>query len=296
MPWPRGPLHPNECLVPTSAPAAALLCSLLAIAACSSPLPWPESPLLPLPSAEVDASYPTTEEEAVRAIVGHYAHFDVVAYEDATTRTPMRTFIVSYGFTDFVEEDGRLLQSDRFLFAEYALNQRGVQTSFDEDAVQAIEPRVQQVELSREDDLWRIYRPESPVLLGIEGDPTKPLSRDPDDPNLVDADGDGKPGVTVDLRIGGLIHGEIYITRREVYRDHLALYPDGRIIGHVEDLSEQFVIDANMKILRQQSNNEQVPDPGLNPVLLVPVDASVDTIEALRAMRSTLFPPAPEFR
>ncbi|MFO7619682.1 MAG: hypothetical protein R6W81_00245 [Bacteroidales bacterium] len=69
-------------------------------------------------------------------------------------------------------------------------------------AVQAIKPRVQKVEVFREDGKWFIYRPESPSLLGIEGDPMKPLSTDPDDPNLTDPDNDGHPGVTVQISVG----------------------------------------------------------------------------------------------
>ena len=41
-------------------------------------------------------------------LVGHYAHFDVVAYIDTTTQTTMKTFIVSYGFSDFYLENGKL--------------------------------------------------------------------------------------------------------------------------------------------------------------------------------------------
>ena len=227
------------------------------------------------------------------AIAGRYAHYDVVAYEDVTTKTPMRTFVVSYGFTEFVEEDGQLVQIDDFCFAEYALNQRNVETSFSDQAVVAIEPRNQQVTLSQADGLWQVYRPESPVLLGITGDPSLPLSQDPDDPNIIDADGDGKPGVTVQIHIGGFIDGEIYITRREIYRNHLTLLADGELVGHVEDLSEQFVIDANMRILRQPSNNRQVDDPGLNPLLLVPTE--VETCDELRHRRDEFFPAAPTF-
>jgi hypothetical protein len=269
--------------------------SMMSLGSCSNPLPWPESPLHELSQAPPGPGYPATREEAIATIAGRYAHYDVVAYEDLSTNTPMRTFIVSYGYSSFEERDGRLFQTDEFLFASYHLNQKSVHTSFDPSAVKAIKARVQEVELTLEDGLWRLYRPESPVLLGIAGDPEQPLSTDPDDPAIIDADGDGKPGVTVDINIGGIIRGEIYITRREIYRNHLTLQGDGRITGWVEDLSEQFVIDANMKILRQPSNNVQVADPGLNPIILVPVNDGMSGLEALMDRRDELFPPEPDF-
>jgi hypothetical protein len=267
--------------------------SMAMAAGCSRPLQLPESPLYDFGPPRNSLSL--SEADARAALLGRYAHYDVVAYEDRSTKTPMITFVVSYGFTEFVERDGKILQIDSFVHASHHINQRGVVSSFSDEATAAIEPRVQEVRLYEEDGAWKVYRPESPVLLGIGGDPTKPLSRDPQDPLLLDPDGDGRPGVTVRLVIGGLLKGEIYITRREIYRNYLALHADGRWIGHVEDLSEQFVIDASMKILKQESNNLQIPDPGLNPLVLVRVPDSVATWKDLEPIRDTLFPPEPAF-
>ena len=119
------------------------------------------------------------------------------------------------------------------------------------------------------------------MLLGIEGDPSKPLSEDPNDPLLIDPDNDGHPGVTVEINIGNFIKGEIYITRREIYSNFLTINQDGSITGYVKDDSEQFVVGASMKILAQPSNSIQNPDPGMNPVILIPIDPEIDTAEEL---------------
>jgi hypothetical protein len=266
------------------------------LSGCAEPLPWPESPLYAFPEPVSAQDQPGTVEEAMRAIEGLYGHFDVVAYEDESTRTPMRTFIVSYGFTEFRIEDGRLIQIDRFCRADQLINQEAVQVVFSEEATQAIEPRAQEVELSYKEGQWHVYRPASPTLLGIEGDPSLPLSTDPDDPNLTDPDGDGNPGVTVKLTMGRLLDGELYITRREIYRDYLVLHADGNLYGHVEDESEQFVIGASLRILSQQSNPVQLPDPGMNPIILVRIDEEPDTCDELIARLDELFPEPPSFR
>ena len=88
----------------------------------------------------------------------------------------MRTFIISYGFTEFYIEDGKLIQSDRFVHAEQKLSRKNASSVFSDEAVQAIKPRVQEVELSYEDGRWFLHRPATPSLLGIDGDPTRPLS------------------------------------------------------------------------------------------------------------------------
>ncbi len=129
----------------------------------------------------------------------------------------------------------------------------------------------------------------------FEGDPLKPLSTDPDDPNLTDPDNDGHPGVTVEISVGKFFKGEIYITRREIFSNYLTLNNNGTLTGYVVDRSEQFVVGASKKILNQESNSVQLPDKGLSPVLLVKVDPEIDTPEELMKIRDDIFPEEPEF-
>jgi hypothetical protein len=257
---------------------------------------WPESPLYSFGQGKPVANYASDLENAKKAIVGHYAHYDVVAYEDTTTKTTMRTFIISYGFTDFYLEDGKLMQSDRFVHAEQKISTKNVKSGLSDKAVQAIKPRVHEVELTLVDGKWQMYRSATPSLLGISGDPLKPLSTDPNDPNLTDPDHDGHPGVTVKISVGNFFSGEIYITRREIFSNYLTLNADGTLSGYVVDKSEQFVVGASKKILAQPSNSVQHPDYGLSPVLLVPISADIDTPEELMQIRDSLFPREPEFK
>lgn len=272
-----------------------LLVFLLILNSCSRPLEWPESPLYVFEKGDPKTSYPADMESALKEIVGHYAHYDVVAYEDTTTRTTMRTFIISYGFTDFYLKDGKLMQSDRFVHAEQKLSRKNAESVFRDEAVQAIKPRVREVDLFRKEEIWHIYSPESPTLLGIEGDPMKPLPTDPNDPNLTDPDKDGHPGVTVQISVGKFFRGEIYLTRREIFSNYLTLNNNRTLSGYVIDRSEQFVVGASKKILNQESHNFQHPDKGLSPVLLVKVDPEIDSPDELMQIRDDVFPEEPEF-
>ena len=115
------------------------------------------------------------------------------------------------------------------------------------------------------------------------------------DPKVKDDDGDGKPGVTVDIEIGRLIKAQLYIARREIFNNHLTLYSDGSLFGHVEDYSEQMVIDASMKMLRRQANPHQNPDMGLSPLILIPIAEDFQDCDDLMEQRDQLFPPEPSF-
>jgi len=272
-----------------------LFALVVLLSSCSKPLDWPDSPLYDFNqvSSKPDQFYDL--ETAKNRIVGHYAHYDVVAYEDTTTKTTMRTFIISYGFTDFYLENGVLMQSDRFVHAEQKLSRKDAYSGISDKAVQAIKPRIQKVELTFQDGSWHMYRESTPSLLGINGDPLKPLSTDPNDPNLTDPDQDGNPGVTVTIGVGKFFKGEIYIIRREIFSNFLKLNANGTLTGHVVDQSEQFVVGASMKILSQPSHSIQHPDRGLSPVILVPIDPEIDTPEELMQIRDKIFPKEPEF-
>ena len=273
--------------------ATALAACLLSVG-CSAPKPWPESPLYETPANDPNWEAPASREDAMAAMAGHYAHYDVVAYEAQTPNGPLSTFIISYGFTDLIIEEGQLVEYDRFCHAEQRANQNMV-TTFPDSATQAILPRKAIVEVYEEDGAWKIRRPATPTLIGIDGNPDEPLSTNPQDPLINDADNDGKPGVTVFVKLFGLIKGEIYIARREVFQNDVTLYSDGFLRGSVLDDSEQLVIGASLGILNTPNDPDQWSDPGLNPIILVPIPDDMDTCEELMANRDALFPAAPHF-
>ena len=264
------------------------------LAGCTSPKPWPDSPLYEAPAGNPDWEAPANRKEAMAAMAGHYAHYDVVAYQGETPNGPLSTFIVSYGFTDLVIEEGALVEYDCFCHAAHKATPN-MATTCPDAATRAILPRSAVVEVYEEDGAWKLFRPATPTLIGIGGNPDVPLSMDPADPLIKDDDNDGKPGVTVFITLFGLIRGEIYIARREIFQNDLTLYSDGSLRGSVRDDSEQLVVGASLDILNAPNNPDQWPDPGLNPILLIPIPEDIDTCEELMAHREAFFPPEPEF-
>lgn len=236
-----------------------------------------------------------TRAQVMEMITGRYAHYDVVAYEDVEAKPVMRSFVISYGFTEFFVEDGELIERDRFCSASHKMSFKTVKTLFSDAATQAIVPVDKAVDLSLKDEQWHITREPTPTLLGIKGDPSRPLSRNKNDPLIEDSDGDGKPGVTVNLIIGGFLKGKIYMTRREIFKNLMQVESPDRITGHVIDSSEQFVLGANFGFLNKPADPVQHPDPEMNPIVLVRVGDDIQSCDQLMKNRDTLFPPEPEF-
>ncbi|MEM8706784.1 MAG: hypothetical protein AAGE98_10030 [Actinomycetota bacterium] len=235
---------------------------------------------------------PTTAAPPLAAqLVGRWAHYDVVAYED----DDLKTLIISYGFNDFTLDGDTLIDQASFCFSEQRTDQP-IQTMLSDAATQAIQPPPTEVTVDEIDGLVRLTRPASPTPVGIRlDDPfTESLPTDPSDPRIVDDDGDGQPGITVTITVTDDLQGELYIARREIFAYEARLTEPDRLDGTVTDDSEQLVIGASDPIFATSPANwRQHPDPTKSPVLLLRVDESWDC-ERLRAEREAIFPPTPE--
>ncbi|MGE5211871.1 MAG: hypothetical protein ACM3MM_11445, partial [Acidobacteriota bacterium] len=83
----------------------------------SAPVIEPTSAPTPAPTS----APAVTEPEPVlgEELVGRWAHYDVVAYQDDL----LKTLIISYGFNDFTEVDGRIVDQSSFCFSEQRTDQ-----------------------------------------------------------------------------------------------------------------------------------------------------------------------------
>jgi hypothetical protein len=237
----------------------------------------------------------TTEASSLPAgaedLAGRWAHFDVVAYEDET----MKTLIISTGFADLEVRDGELWNQMVFCHADTA-NDLGSEVSFSDAATQAILPIATPVELSGEPGELQLVRPATPTPIGIElEDPAnESLPTDPNDPRIIDADGDGNPGVTANIKVSEDLQGELYLARREIFAYDVTQVSDDRFEGVIEDDSEQLIIGASDPIFASSDGQwTQVDDPERNPVIWVRVEESWDC-DRLAEERDALFPPNPK--
>lgn len=270
--------------------AASALAALVALAACGGGVAQDEATIAG-PAAVAGGSQEAGEQEVMGAeLEGRWAHYDVVAYEEPF----MRTLIISYGFNDFSVEDGSLVDTGRFCFAEQVTDQP-IETFLSDAATQAIKPVPTPVTVDVDGGVLRVRRPPTPTPVGVRlDDPaTEALPTDPTDPRLVDDDGDGNPGITVLVRFDGGSEAQLFIARREIFEYDVTQRGPDELEGVVTDSSEQLVIGAtNEALLATDAQWTQYPDLSRSPILLRRVTPDWDC-ERLRAERDRLFPPNP---
>jgi hypothetical protein len=90
----------------------------------------------------------------------------------------------------------------------------------------------------------------------------EPLPTSPDDPRVSDQDGDGKPGMTVKVKILGMISGETYVVQRVHYRLIGAVTSPDTIEGLIEWTNEQITIGASASFFASdiQATVDPVPE------------------------------------
>jgi hypothetical protein len=112
--------------------------------------------------------------------------------------------------------------------------------------------------------------PETARSLGL-GDlaPDAALPTDPADPLVIDADGDGHPGVTIEVT--GLAGGEMYFVQRGWRRLTSASVDGTRIDGVIEWGDERVVLDATSRSLRNARPSVPTEDPRENYFYMVRV-------------------------
>ena len=244
----------------------------------------------PAASEATSTTIASSLPEGAEDLVGRYAHFDAVAYEDET----MKTLIISTGLSDLTLRDGVLWNQMTFCHADTVMDQ-DIDVSISDAATQAIKPIATPVEVTEVDGKLHVSRPPTPTGIGIElADPANDeLPTDPNDPRIFDADGDGNPGVTSTVKVSEDLQGEIYLARREIFAYELTQQTPDRLVGSITDRSEQLIIGASNPAFLTPAQWKQLDDPERNPVIWQRVADDLDCA-GLAKQRDDLFPPNPE--
>lgn len=115
------------------------------------------------------------------------------------------------------------------------------------------------------------------------------LPASPDDPRVIDQDGDGKPGLTVQVSALGLVEGEVYVVQRVRTRLTGIVVSSDRIEGLVEWTTEQVTLAASNPVFLGTIPSR--PDPAVenSAFVLARIDPAWTCDEILDRRTELLF-------
>lgn len=145
-----------------------------------------------------------------------------------------------------------------------------VRTIVPEPMLRALGTQTFRARLRATHDSWTYYQPPSMQTLGVTlKDAWKDaMPTDARDPRLVDADGDGHPGVTV--RIEGAVDGEVYVAQRSWSRLEGQATPNS-IRGALTWQTDQAVLGASSALLSNSPRATPSTKPNANTFAAVRV-------------------------
>ena len=134
-----------------------------------------------------------------------------------------------------------------------------VRTTYPDAFIRAVSGNQRRGRLERDGDRFRYVEPKQAYWRGMrpEIDVAEPLPSDASDPRIADLDGDGQPGLTV--QVGGLIDGEIFLVQRSWSELDGVVRSGNKIEGQVAWGSEERILGASRSLLK--SKPEKRPDP-----------------------------------
>lgn len=198
-------------------------------------------------------------------LTGHWALFQMLSdYWEAPLlgERPRHIYQIAKAT---ISQDGPnlVLRSEEICLMEFDMGTSMVRLSVAPEFLRAVRIGPLSGTLAREGDEVFLEIPTFTVVNGarLAAPETEPLPTSPDDPRVVDLDGDGKPGFTVHVRILGLIPGETYVVQRlrQGYRG--AVHGQDLVRGLITWTDEQVTLGASARFFLISGRGRPDPDP-----------------------------------
>jgi hypothetical protein len=185
--------------------------------------------------------------------------------------------------THITQSGSRLILQDRYCFTDAAPSTALFKTNIADSVMESIRPAPREASLIPSDCDLRFVQDWYTEIRGavLDSPTTDPLPTDPEDPRVIDLEGDGHPGMTIQASILGLFTGEGYAVQRYRYRlDGTILNPD-IIVGFIDWTSEQVLLAATNPLFMETFTDGTDPDPTKHRFVMVRADDTW-TAETLR--------------
>lgn len=153
-----------------------------------------------------------------------------------------------------------------------------LKVSFSDQSIQALAPTVSTVTVNEGAEGLVITRPAQAEIIGAQlNDLNEALPLKESDPRVVDADQDGKPGLTATAEAGPL-KGQLYMVQRSISSYEAREQEAGVYSGLLQDKTEQVVVGTSSFLLNAAKGKLALtpdPDPNQSRVLFIKAEETI---------------------
>ena len=166
-------------------------------------------------------------------------------------------------FVTVEQSEAELLMTDHYCFTVVEDDSPLSNTVIPDAFMAALRPTPRTATLEDGDGETRFLQERYIEVRGavLEDAANDPLPTTLDDPRVFDQDDDGSPGMTVGVKLLGILNEKIYVVQRVQYALSGVVVSPDRIEGSVDWSDEQIVLDATSSMLMAESSSRPDPDP-----------------------------------
>lgn len=164
---------------------------------------------------------------------------------------------------DIQQEGLSLIMTDQYCFTVIEESSPLASTEIPEAFMSSLIPGRRVATLEDQDGTIAFEQPRYTEIRGatLTEPETEDLPTEPEDPRVIDQDGDGFPGMTVNVNIFGLFQAQIYVVQRVQYALSGTVLSGDRIEGLIQWQDEQNTLAATSPLLLAAAESAQDPDP-----------------------------------
>ena len=179
-------------------------------------------------------------------------------------------------FTEISQDDATLVMNDTYCFTHITTATPIAGTEIPQAFMESLTAQPRYGSLASSDGVLRLEMETYTEVRGaVLSDPdADPLPTDPEDPRIIDQDGDGSPGMSVHVSVLGLLEGQIHVVQRVRYRMSGYVVDENTMIGTLEWSDERTVVGATNPVFLTRSASRPHPDPARHRFVMIRVDDS----------------------
>lgn len=201
----------------------------------------------------IAAIFPVLAGEEPPDLCGRWALVEVMpGIADLPLVGHVELTTISGLFVDVKQEGTKLLLKETYAFVDVRMTPPMVATTVPEAFVACMPSAVQTGMLQPSGACWAFAGGTLTQVRGahLENPADDALPTSPDDPRVFDEDGDGQPGLTVHVRLAGVVSGNTYVVQRLILALHGSVDDANTVVGTVDWKSEENVVAASNPLLK----------------------------------------------